>query len=391
VARVLIGWELGAGRGHIVSMLAMSRALKARGHDVAIAVQRFNALAREALPQGVRFLQAPLWPGLLNGDDRSDWKPAVTAIDILGRLGLAQPKTLTHLLLAWDGIFSTFDPHIVVADYAPALLLAANGRLPSINIGPGFEVPPTDVDPIPRLGGAEPGYDEAVMLDIIDADLRDAGREALPTLASVFRSTRGLIAGFPELDPFGRPDGPDFIAPAVGDWAPPSGARGNEIFVYANGPVQRLDAFWQGLSQTGLPIRVHLPVSDDTLRDRIAALGVTVERKPIPWPLIAARSRMAVNHGAHGIMSALMLAGIPQLALPLDLEKRLHSEAMAKAGFGLMRDPNILSASQLAADVEKLYADAELASGVRKAAPDFAARVSIPFEESLADAVEALL
>ncbi len=390
MARILIGWELGAGRGHIGSMLAMARALVGRGHVIAFAVQRIDAMPGR-LPIGTTLYQAPLWPRLIASGEPAGHSHVATLIDILARLGLDRAGCLTGMIRSWDSIFAAFDPHVVIADHAPALLIAAQGRLPTISCGPGFQVPPSTVDPLPRIGGGVPGYDETMILDIVDADLRDAGREPLPALPAMFCTTRALIASFVELDPYGRPTGPDHIAPAVSDWAPPATTPGDEVFVYVNGPLQRDDAFWRGLAATGLTVRAHIPVPDAALYMQIARYGAIVERRPLPWPLIAARSRIAVNHGAHGIMCALLLAGIPQLTLPLDLEKRLHSEALAHTGLGAVLVPGALDAAALTRAVSSLYADRAMADQARSAAPGFAARAAMPFEASVADAAEALL
>ncbi len=389
MARVLIGWELGSGLGHALSMRRMGLAIMARGHQVAFALQHVEALPG-GVPKGSLLLQSPLWPRLLTLAEPGVPKPAVTLIDILARLGMDMPGCLTAMIGAWDGIMAGFKPDVVIADFAPALLIAAQGRVASIASGPGFQVPPDDMNPVICLGGETPGYDEATLLDLIDADLRDAGREPLSKLADLFRCNRRTIASFYELDPYRRPDSPDFIAPAIGSWAGPSDQQGDEVFVYANGPLQRYDGFWQGLIATGLPVRAHVPLRDQPLRDRIAGFGVMVERHPVPWPLIVSRSRIAVNHGAHGIMSGLMLAGIPQLALPLDLEKRLHGEALARAGFGMVADGHTIEKADVTATVQRLYHDVDMAERTRAAAYEFATRMKMPFETSIADAVDGL-
>lgn len=389
MARILIGWELGAGRGHMISMLALADALIARGHQVALAVQGVTVVPG-ALPAGLTLFQAPLWPRLLIGERPPAKRHAATVIDILARLGLDTPGTLTRLLLAWDGILAGFDPQVVIADHAPALLLAAQGRVPTVTVGPGFQVPPADGEPLARLGGGEPGYDEAAMLDLIDADLRDAGRAALPSLSAMLRATCPLIASFAELDPYPRSPDARYIAPSV-EWTPPAGVPGEEVFVYANSPLQRSEGFWSALAATGLKVRAYLPLDDDALVAAIARHGVIVERRPVPWPAIAARSRVAVNHGAHGVMCALMLAGIPQLALPQDLEKLLHSEALARAGWGRMLDGNQAKPEAITAALAALHADGAMLARVRAASPDFQARARAPFGMAVADAAAGLL
>lgn len=390
MARVLLGWELGSGRGHVQSMLAISNALAARGHEVALAVQRMDAAL--GLPPQIPLFQSPIWPRMMLSAEPKNTLPVVTLIDILARLGLDQPGVLGSMIRAWDGIMGSFAPDVVITDFAPALLFAAHGRVPTVSVGPGFQVPPQDAPSMARLGGSSPSYDEAMVLERSNAELLGAGRPAVPTLPALFRVDRPLIASFPELDPYGpRAGDPTYIAPASGEWTPPAAEPGSEIFVYANGPVQHMDVLWHGLALTGVPVRAHLPGASSELLSQVARFGVTVETQPIPWPLIAARSRIGVNHGAHGIMCGLMLAGMPQFALPLDLEKRLHSRAMARAGFGNLFEGETLTANTLAAAVRAVYDDEACLARTRAAAPGFAAQVTVPYGEAVVDVIESLI
>lgn len=390
MSRILIGWELGAGLGHVVQTMAMAKALALRGHEVTLAVQRFDSFP-PSLPERVQLVQAPVWPGLMRSYEGAPWKRAVTMIDILARMGLDRPRVLKHLVLAWDGLIAATRADLVIADYAPGLIVAAQERLPSIATGSGFQVPPVASSEALRIGGAEAGYDEAEMLDVIDADLREAGRQSLSGLADIFRCSLPLIASFRELDPYQRSLDTEFIAPAIGYRPSPAGQPGDEVFVYLNGPIRKSEAFWKGLVQSGHKIRTYLLDADDALAAMVAGHGVIVERQPVPWPLIVARSRIAVHHGAHGMMCALLLAGIPQICLPADLEKQLHSNVMAQNGLGIILDPDTTASDQLAEAVRTLHSDTEFIARARAAAPGFGRRVELPFETSISEAADALL
>lgn len=387
MARVLIGWELGAGRGHILSMLAMANALKERGHEVALAVQRFDALPPELPAMAV--YQAPVWPGLYS-DFQSSSVRASTIIDILARLGLSRPRTLKHLVTGWDALFAAIRPDLVIGDFAPALMVAAQGRLPSIATGPGFQVPP-DADPVMRLGEREPGYDEAMLLDIVDADLREAGRAPLDHLGALFRCTRPMIASFAELDPYRRTDAGQFCAPSITGWAESGEARGDEVFVYVNGLMSNTEALWQGLAGSGLPIRAYVPLISPETRTLAARLGIAVEPEPLSWRAIAARSRLIVSHGAHGTMCAALLSGLPHLVFFADLEKALHARAMSEAGFGATCNVETATSASLAGQVKALHADRAGAERTRAAAPRFRERMVPDFGDAVADAVELLI
>ncbi len=389
MARVLIGWELGAGRGHLVSMRLMADELLARGHQVVLAAQRIDVPV--AMPSGAQLLQAPLWPGLLTAVQAGEGRVA-TIVDVLARLGLGRQGVLAGMVRAWEALLSVTDADVVVADYAPALLTTVRGRWPSVATGPGFQVPPADIDPVPRLGGGEPGHDEAALLDTIDAELHQCGLAPLPHLAALFATDAPLIASVPELDPYRRDDTTArFIAPGLDGVPQPGGGEGDEVFVYANSPLQASEAFWRALAATGLPIRAHIPGIDTALRASIATLGVRVEPRPVPIDRIAARSRLCVNHGAHGILCAMLAGGVAQVMLPMDLEKQLHSVAVARHGYGIASSGATETMSALTQTVRTAYDDTAMHRRVRDAAPSFHARMAEPYGRSVADAVEALL
>jgi rhamnosyltransferase subunit B len=386
MAGVLIGWELGAGRGHLVSMRLMAEALVARGHKVTLAAQRLDGGV--AMPKDVAMVQAPLWPGLLSSVGAGQGRIATIA-DVLARIGLGRQGVLGGMIAGWDGLIAATGADLVIADYAPALLAAAHGRVPSISTGPGFQVSPSDADPLPRLGGGEPGHDEGALLDTIDAERRAAGREPLPRLAALFATDAPLIASFPQLDPYGRDDGnARFIAPGLDGVPQPGAGQGNEVFVYANSALQANLAFWRALAATRLPVRAHIPGEASQLRQSVAKLGIRVEPRPLPIDQVVARTRLNLNHGAHGIICTMLLAGVPQIMLPLDLEKRLHSEGVARLGLGVLPEGDLLP--QLTDVVRAAYDDPALAQRARDAAPAFAARMAVPYGVAISEAVEAL-
>ena len=389
MARILIGWELGGGRGHLVSMKLISQALIDRGHQVTLAALRTDVPL--TMPPGVAMVQAPVWPGLLGSVGSGEGRVA-TIVDVLARLGLERRGVLGGMIGAWEALISITRADLVIADYAPALLAAAHGRLPSISVGPGFQVAPADTDPIARLGRGAPGHDERDLIDTVDAELRAAGRPPLPHLAALFATDAALIASFPELDPYRRDDRTArFIAPGLDGVPRPGAGKGDEIFVYANNPIQANKPFWQALVSTRLPIRAHIPGIDTSLRVAIAAMGVTVEPRPVPIDRIVARSRLCINHGAHGIICAMMLGGVPQLMLPLDLEKRLHSEAVARAGLGIVPAIDADTVTNLAGQLRGAYDDEAMAERTRAAAPGFHARMAVPYGAAVAGAVAELL
>src|ERR1700712_2068030 len=109
MARVLIGWELGANRGHISRIAPVAAKLRALGHEVAFALQQVDALGASR-DTSIPIFQAPLWPRLLASAAAPPRGNVSTMIDILSRLGLDKPGTLAAVMSGWDAILEAWKP-----------------------------------------------------------------------------------------------------------------------------------------------------------------------------------------------------------------------------------------------------------------------------------------
>jgi hypothetical protein len=390
MARVLIGWELGAGRGHIERIRQITARLLDEGHEVAVALQQVDALGLKRDPR-LTLYQSPLWPRLLINAGQDLSRPVATMGDILARLGLDRPGCLAALIAGWEGIFAAFHPDVMIADYAPALLAAARGRLPSLAIGDVFTVPPADALEFPNLAGLDPAYDECAMLDTADADLVSTGRETLAGLPGLFAADRYLIASFAELDPYAG-TGRTYCAPGV---MPPladrTGGQGEEIFVYGFNRIDAAHPLWAGLAKAGRPVRVHMA---EALPAHIAMMqrhNFHYVAKPLGFPEIAARSKLVVSYGSHGFACASLIAGLPHLVLAYDLEKRLTGSALAQHGYAAALDLFALDANSLAVEIVSLADNAAMAARLRTAAPDFRARMATSLADEVVRAISELL
>ena len=168
MARILLGWELGANRGHLVRLGNLARRLAAAGHDVAIAAQRLSRAFD--FPDGATLWQAPVWPRLLSNVGALGGAFPNTMGDILVRVGLDSDDALPSLIQGWDAILAAVRPDVVVADFAPALLCAARGRCPTLTVGIGFYVVPPALPAFPSLTGQHPVFPEAEVLERVNRE-----------------------------------------------------------------------------------------------------------------------------------------------------------------------------------------------------------------------------
>ena len=380
MARYLLGWELGANRGHLVRMADIARRLVAEGHEVVIAAQR---LSRDFdLPDSVQLWQAPIWPRLLGNVGALGGPVPNTMGDILVRLGLDIPGTLPALVQAWRQMLDAVRPDAVAADFAPALLCAARGRVPTVTVGLAFESVPAHLDEFPSLTGQPAVYPEAVMLAAVNESMAAAGLDPLERLPRLFAADHALPGTFTELDIYAKWRREPVVAPSVAHPVGEAGA-GEELFLYADAALLRTAVLWEGLARSGLPVRVHTLGASATQQAELTRLGFNVEPAPIPFARIAERSRVVMTYGGLGFVSSALAAGVPVVVVHYDLEKALTGQAITRMQLGGHVYAGSIQPEAFATSLRQLYQNDSFQRRARELAPGFRDRLS-PSQEELA-------
>lgn len=332
MARVLIGWELGANRGHAMRLHLLGVALRQAGHEVSFAVQRIDALS-EADAGGSPVWQAPVTPRLLISGSRYGGHATTGMADILARLGFDDSVIVAAMINGWHRLFAAIRPDVVIGEYAPFLLLAARGRLPSIAVAAAFSQPPATMNHLPSLIDGPGAIDQRGLLTTINSGLANVGTRPLQSVAGVFEADVMVADSFVELDPYAAHRAIPLASPLPPGFAARADA-GDEVFVYIPERIPPNSPLWRGLAASGLPIRIHPHRAQSELIEALCGHGFAVEPNPLAWTAIAERSRMVVSHGGHGFLCAAMAAGLPHVVCHFDLEKILHGRAIAREGLG---------------------------------------------------------
>lgn len=381
MARILLGWELGAGTGHSVKLGVLARLLRERGHEPVAAMQDIRGA-----PATLETWQAPLWSAQLTVHARPAATSPQTMGDILATLGLADAEGMRAMIAAWDRLLAAIRPDAVAAEFAPALMLAARGRVPVLALGTGFSLPPAHLPAFPSLTGKPAAHREARLLDGLNRALAKTGRPPLDALPRIFAAERTLAAVFRELDPY-RAWRAHHAPPSLAHAVPPASGSGEEVFVYLNGIKAAPAALWQGLVGSGLNVRLYNPLLAPADRAALERVGIAVETRPVPIERIVERSRLLLSHGGMGLVSSALLAGLPPVVLPFDLEKQATADAIAALGLGWHADLRTLDAEAFARQLRASFQDAALMERARSAAPSFRARMAPSCDALAADAL----
>ncbi len=298
--KILLGWELGAGQGHIQRLTALARALADRGYIPVFALKTYDF-------RGLHFPWQCLTPPPLLYSGRED---SFTFADILATFGFDQRSLLQRYCNSWDDILQTVQPALVIADHAPALVLAARGKIPTIVVGSHFAVPPP-VDEFPILRFPAPPASEQRQRQVREAIQQVTGQD-LP-MGQLLNGDRSFIFSLPELDCYRF-------------W--------RQQPQYVGIPLAPLPLN-QGLLQE--PSWAYL-ARDYPLRDLVLqTLQPRSDFKPLPEVL--SRCPLAIHHGGLTTTIACLLMGVPQLLLPRYLEQELTAIAVQRLGAAQLLNP----------------------------------------------------
>jgi UDP:flavonoid glycosyltransferase YjiC (YdhE family) len=341
VARhALFAWELGGGYGHVTRVLPIAAGIMQRGHRVTLALRDVATAGAAAGPmfagaQGA-LIEAPAWPR-----PQPAAGTAGNYAELLLLNGLADADGVRALVAAWLDMFARTRPDLLIAEAAPAAMLAARvAGLPVALIGVGWSLPPRttplpplqpwDALPAQRLAAAE-----ARMLGIANTALAALGAAPLGRLADLFDATAQFLCTFAELDHYeGRTDADYYGAIYDRDGGvPPQWPRGNgpPVFAYVSAGNRLFAPLLAALGMLGMPTVLHARNRRGTV---VYPANVWLADGPMQVGAALASCRVAICQG-HGTLAAALLAGRPVLLLPQHPEQVMLLARVMRQGLGL--------------------------------------------------------
>lgn len=336
MAKVLFGWEFGGGMGHLTALLPIAQGL-ADSHEPVFVVKNLASAAtllteRGEIVAGASLLQAPRWP---TRKAPSAQEPLARSLaDTLKIHGYPDPALLYGQARGWRDIMRLVDPSLVVADFAPTLLLAARGVVPTIAIGSGYTTPPggaplrpmrpweKDLPPESRVAEQE-------ALRSVQAVQRKLGCTPAAHLSDLFEGDRTFVYTIPEFDPYrSQREAPlvdPFNVPSFGQVRPVAERPEGRIFAYLPADHPHLATILMALRRMGLNGDVFVPGLPEAMRQAYASPGLTFHHRLVDLERVLPDAQVIIHHGGHGTSYAALRAGTPQLVLVNNLERLVTS------------------------------------------------------------------
>jgi len=340
MASILYAWEFGSAFGHVGAFLPLGERLRARGHDVRMALPQIDSAAALLRKHGFEWLQSPTIP------EQPRPGPPLSYADILLRFGYASVDTLLGLVVAWRELIKLTRSELVLPDHAPTAILAARTLgIPILTFSYGFCVPPP-VSPSPNMRS---------WIHIDPTHLEKSERLEL------FGVDEPSLMTFPELDHYADQRGPttywgclvSSVSSAPPPWPPCSGKR---IFAYLRSDIRHAGAVLAAIVRSGQPSVVVFPDMPNELRAHCAHPNIALSSVPLDTVRVLAETDLAITYGGHGLTAAFLLAGKPLLVLPGQLEQYMLARRVENLGAGLLVDPEQPS-GDLLSKIQRLTGD----------------------------------
>ncbi|MBW4646098.1 MAG: hypothetical protein KME23_24420 [Goleter apudmare HA4340-LM2] len=297
--KALLAWEIGGGQGHLHLLAAIAQRLKFYEIECVFALQNPEIMGLN-LPGKV--LQAPLVNRRFLDDKNDDQSYLFT--DILYIFGFSTPLIFKFHLQAWQNLINLVKPSLIIADFAPTLVLAARGLVPTVVVGNGFCIPPPVAD-FPAIRPL-PVPTEAIrrQAEVLATVRRATGFDT--SLGQLLNGDRTFIFSIPELDPYKQARNQ---AEYVGIHSAPFPQN---LFHPEGKPWAYLDKTWHNYSLLVNTLKPEC-IFDD--------LKIVLQGKSL-----------AIHHAGFITSVACLLTGIPQMVFPKDLEKWHTAKALLNLG-----------------------------------------------------------
>ena len=331
MARVLLGWELGDGLGHVSRLLPIALKLREASHECLFAVRNLAAPFRTLEAQGFKVLQAPY--AMVHRTKA----PMGSLADILASVGFSDAEALLPLVQAWEDLATTLKVDLIVADYSPALCLSALGKRPVVAIGDHFTLPSAQADTFPPFTpGGRSHVDEKVLLEVVHQVQLERGAPAPPNLPSVFAEARRFIVTLPEMHVNAAPDaGAQVVGPL--ERLPRKTSRNptDDYFGYLSWGAKGTAKVLRALAEAELRGSIYLRDATGAQRAELRQTGLVIHDQPQPLARAISKARLLIHHGGLGTAQAGLSVGRPQLLVPRHKEQAMNAAVLRKLGVGV--------------------------------------------------------
>ncbi|OUM04112.1 hypothetical protein [Variovorax sp. JS1663] len=340
--RVVLAWEHGLHYGHVSRLAAAAEVVERHGGRPVWALPEARlqkAAFFDASHERVKAPAAPA-PRPANGTLHS-------FADVLLNMGFAEVSAMAIRVRSWMRLFAELSPASVVLDNAPAAQLAARLMgLRCFQLTNGFDAPPARC-PDFSAGERRPQVLQlhATSLATLERNLRRTAMlctgHGEVTVADFLAWPQTVFDGLLETDPYG-PRHLDWWVGPLGapphalplSW-PERGKGDKRVLAYMRATLGGTEALG-GLANRGVNCLCVWPGVPARTLARFERSSVQILPHARSLQRLLPQADAVLSYGATSFVCQSLLAGKPQLVLPMDVEKRLIANRVAWHGAGIV-------------------------------------------------------
>lgn len=333
--KILFVSELGAGLGHVAPLRAVADQILAQQSGAEQYECIFSVKDCVGAHQAFTDLAFPILPA-------PESEPSQTAItrtssysEVLEQIGYLKKDRLTSILSAWDDVLTLLKPDLIVADHSPSLCLAARGRIPVALIGSAHTMPPVNMPRYPSLrAGVAPAQYQEAMLRNINTVLAGRGQPTLAALPELLNTEKRFVFSLPQADPYAGLRNEELLGSYNEGLRRTDLPDEPHLFLYAGAVPEYLDPIIQAVSQTKAKISAYLGNTNTAAAQFLKLRGGHIYAKPPELSEVLPTVTAVMSHGGAGLSQAAMIAGRPQLIVPIHFESEATAGRLEGLGVG---------------------------------------------------------
>ncbi|HED15766.1 MAG TPA: hypothetical protein ENI64_02930 [Gammaproteobacteria bacterium] len=344
MSRILCVWELGGYLGHLQRFLPLALKLQEQGHEITFVVRDLSGTETVFGKHHFKTYQAPVW--LLQAHGLPS--PPENYAEILMQFGYLDKNGLLGVVKAWRNIFELIKPDLVLFDYAPTALIAARDlTVPRAIIGSGFFTPP-DASPTPGLRPWAKVTDKRLrtsdqnVMNVINEVLEALHLTPITRLCEIFHVEENFITTFQELDFYPNRQNTTYWGPIWGEdsgiaptWA---NHPGKKIFAYLKLEYDGVENIIKAMQQMGGNSLIFVSNLPDSIIEKYQSPTLQFSRESYRMSNIIQECDAVLSHAGGGMLSTILLGGIPQLLFPMQIEQYTMALNARELGTALLCD-----------------------------------------------------
>jgi rhamnosyltransferase subunit B len=351
--RVLLGWEFGGGFGHIVQLREIARHIaKNQSCKFLFAIQK----PQNGLAAGLPVRSVIAAPSPKRSSDGSKMRGRETYGEYVSENLMSEEDAFASRLAGWKEIVREFDPHLIIADYAPGLSLFARGRWPVLAVGNGYTMPPPEMavfPPIAKLNRPLYATDPEI-IDRLNKDLEKIGAQPIERLPQLNEADAYGLMTIPIFDPYRSQRQQPYLGVEIPGGSPTPFATASGGIAYFHEDTQLYDKVLDGLLEASIDTVAYFGPPFRRIVKKFSGSRVQVADAPFKLCDDMPGKAVAVHRGGLGFSTAAIFAGVPQVILYHHEENWFTANAIVRAGAGAAVEYKNVTASSLSEAIDRV-------------------------------------